>query len=101
MAVLFLVVGLEIRRERRQGDLADVRTAAVPVAGIGFTVPLPLAGLAVAHDPPLVDAAELGLCAGSSTPFAVGAVVPVWAGPDGPGGEPPTPPADAGPIVHW
>jgi len=33
MAVFFLVVGLEIARERRHGDLADARTAVVPVAG--------------------------------------------------------------------
>jgi Na+:H+ antiporter, NhaA family len=33
MAVFFLVVGLEIGRERRTGDLGDPRTAAVPVAG--------------------------------------------------------------------
>ena len=33
MAVFFLVVGLEIGRERRHGDLADLRTAVVPVAG--------------------------------------------------------------------
>ena len=33
MAVFFLVVGLEISRERRHGDLADPRTAVVPVAG--------------------------------------------------------------------
>ena len=33
MAVFFLVVGLEIGRERRHGDLADLRTAIVPVAG--------------------------------------------------------------------
>ena len=33
MAVFFLVVGLEIGRERRHGDLADARTAVVPVAG--------------------------------------------------------------------
>jgi NhaA family Na+:H+ antiporter len=33
MAVFFLVVGLEIGRERRTGELGDPRTAAVPVAG--------------------------------------------------------------------
>jgi len=33
MAVFFLVVGLEIARERRRGALADSRTALVPVAG--------------------------------------------------------------------
>jgi len=33
MAVFFLVVGLEIARERHRGDLADPRTALVPVAG--------------------------------------------------------------------
>ncbi|HEY1988157.1 MAG TPA: Na+/H+ antiporter NhaA [Acidimicrobiales bacterium] len=33
MAVFFLVVGLEIARERRDGELADVRTAIVPLVG--------------------------------------------------------------------
>lgn len=33
MAVFFFGVGLEIARERREGELADVRTAVVPVAG--------------------------------------------------------------------
>jgi NhaA family Na+:H+ antiporter len=33
MAVFFLVVGLEIGRERRHGDLANARTALAPVAG--------------------------------------------------------------------
>jgi NhaA family Na+:H+ antiporter len=33
MAVFFLVVGLEISRERRTGELGDVRTAVVPVVG--------------------------------------------------------------------
>ena len=67
------------------------------VAGIGFTVPLLIAELAFAHDPPLVDAAELGLFAGSAVAFAVGAAILVWSGPGpttgpglstGPGEEP-------------
>jgi NhaA family Na+:H+ antiporter len=33
MALFFFVVGLEIGRERRTGDLGDLRTAVVPVAG--------------------------------------------------------------------
>lgn len=33
MSVFFLVVGLEVSRERRQGDLADGRTALLPVVG--------------------------------------------------------------------
>jgi Na+:H+ antiporter, NhaA family len=33
MAVFFLVIGLEIGRERRTGELVDVRTAVVPVVG--------------------------------------------------------------------
>jgi NhaA family Na+:H+ antiporter len=33
MAVFFFVVGLEIGRERREGELGDARTAVVPVAG--------------------------------------------------------------------
>jgi len=71
------------------------------VAGIGFTVPLLIAELAFAHDPPLVTAAELGLFAGSAAAFAVGAAVLVWAGPEGAAGEPPSPVVDEGPLVPW
>ncbi len=74
------------------------------VAGIGFTVPLLIAELAFAHDPPLVTAAELGLFAGSAAAFAVGASVLVWAGP-GPTaeatGSPDLPPLDEGPRIPW
>ncbi|MGH9081094.1 MAG: Na+/H+ antiporter NhaA, partial [Acidimicrobiales bacterium] len=50
------------------------------VAGIGFTVPLLIAEQAFAARPVLVDAAELGLLAGSVTAFAVGAVILVSGG---------------------
>lgn len=69
------------------------------VAGIGFTVPLLIAELAFAHDPPLVTAAELGLFAGSAAAFAVGAAILVWAGPGV--GEAPSPPVDDGPRIPW
>ena len=71
------------------------------VAGIGFTVPLLIAELAFAHDPPLVTAAELGLFAGSAAAFAVGAAILVWAGPARPPSVEPGPPADQGPRIPW
>jgi NhaA family Na+:H+ antiporter len=71
------------------------------VAGIGFTVPLLIAELAFAHDPPLVTAAELGLFAGSAAAFAVGAAILAWAGTGGPPAEVPEPPADQGPHIPW
>jgi NhaA family Na+:H+ antiporter len=71
------------------------------VAGIGFTVPLLIAELAFASDPPLVTAAELGLFAGSALAFAVGAAVLVWSGPGPAGAEAGAPPADDGPRVTW
>jgi NhaA family Na+:H+ antiporter len=50
------------------------------VAGIGFTVPLLIAEQAFAEQPALVDAAELGLLAGSFVALAVGAVILVSMG---------------------
>jgi NhaA family Na+:H+ antiporter len=53
MAVFFFVVGLEIGSERRYGDLADTRTAVVPVAGaLGGMVGAGLVYAAVAHGGP-------------------------------------------------
>ena len=53
MAVFFFVVGLEIRREIHQGELADLRRAALPIAGAlgGMLVPA-LMYLAVNRDTP-------------------------------------------------
>jgi Na+:H+ antiporter, NhaA family len=72
------------------------------VAGIGFTVPLLIAELAFASDPPLVTAAELGLFVGSGAAFAVGAVILLLAGR---GGPPPAPtpgrPGDEEPRIPW
>jgi Na+:H+ antiporter, NhaA family len=50
------------------------------VAGIGFTVPLLIAEQAFVEQPALVDAAELGLLAGSFAALAAGAVVLVSMG---------------------
>jgi NhaA family Na+:H+ antiporter len=72
------------------------------VAGIGFTVPLLIAELAFAHDPPLVTAAELGLFAGSAAAVVVGAAILVWAdrgGPPGSGGG--VPPDGGSPRIPW
>ena len=57
MAVFFLVVGMEIKRELRQGELADPRRAALPIAGAlgGMIVPA-LIYAAFNHDGP----AEIG-----------------------------------------
>ncbi len=53
MAVFFLMVGLEIARERRHGDLADARTAVAPVAGaLGGMAGAGLVYAAVAHGGP-------------------------------------------------
>ena len=53
MTVFFLVVGLEIARERRAGALADRQTAVVPVVGaLGGMVGAALVYVAVNHHPP-------------------------------------------------
>lgn len=53
MTIFFLVVGLEIARERRAGALADRRTAVVPVVGaLGGMVGAALVYVAVNHHPP-------------------------------------------------
>jgi NhaA family Na+:H+ antiporter len=73
MAVFFLVVGLEIGRERRQGDLADVRTAVVPVAGaLGGMVGAGLVYVAVAHGTP--GASGWGIPMATDIAFALGAL---------------------------
>jgi len=73
MAVFFLVVGLEIGRERRHGDLADVRTAVVPVAGaLGGMAGAGLVYAAVAHGGP--GAPGWGIPMATDIAFALGAL---------------------------
>jgi NhaA family Na+:H+ antiporter len=73
MAVFFLVVGVEIGRERRNGDLADVRTAVVPVAGaIGGMAGAGLAYAAVAHGGP--GSSGWGIPMATDIAFALGAL---------------------------
>ncbi|HEY5108004.1 MAG TPA: Na+/H+ antiporter NhaA [Acidimicrobiales bacterium] len=73
MAVFFLVVGLEIGRERRHGDLADVRTAAVPVAGaLGGMAGAGLVYAAVAHGGP--GSSGWGIPMATDIAFALGAL---------------------------
>jgi NhaA family Na+:H+ antiporter len=73
MAVFFLVVGLEIGRERRHGDLSDARTAAVPVAGaLGGMVGAGLVYAAVAHGGP--GANGWGIPMATDIAFALGAL---------------------------
>ena len=73
MAVFFLVVGLEIGRERRQGDLADVKTAVVPVAGaLGGMAGAGLVYAAVAHGGP--GSSGWGIPMATDIAFALGAL---------------------------
>ncbi len=73
MAVFFLVVGLEIGRERRRGDLADTRTAVVPVAGaLGGMVGAGLVYAAVAHGGP--GSSGWGIPMATDIAFALGAL---------------------------
>jgi len=73
MAVFFLVVGLEIGRERRHGDLADARTAAVPVAGaLGGMIGAGLVYAAVAHGGP--GSSGWGIPMATDIAFALGAL---------------------------
>jgi NhaA family Na+:H+ antiporter len=52
MVIFFLVVGLEIRREIHEGELADLKRAALPVAAaIGGMVAPALIYLALNHEP--------------------------------------------------
>jgi Na+:H+ antiporter, NhaA family len=71
------------------------------VAGLGFTVPLLIAGQAFAGHRTLIDASELGLLAGSALGFVVGAVILVVAARRGPG----QPAFDRGddrkPFIPW
>ena len=73
MAVFFLVVGLEIGRERRHGDLADTRTAVLPVAGaLGGMVGAGLVYAAVAHGGP--GSSGWGIPMATDIAFALGAL---------------------------
>lgn len=73
MAVFFLVVGLEIGRERRSGELGDLRTAAVPVAGaVGGMAGAGLVYAAVAHGGP--GASGWGIPMATDIAFALGAL---------------------------
>jgi len=73
MAVFFLVVGLEIGRERRHGDLADTRTALVPVAGaLGGMAGAGLVYAAVAHGTP--GSSGWGIPMATDIAFALGAL---------------------------
>ena len=73
MAVFFLVVGLEIGRERRHGDLGDARAAAVPVAGaLGGMVGAGLVYAAVAHGGP--GSNGWGIPMATDIAFALGAL---------------------------
>ena len=73
MAVFFLVVGLEIGRERRQGDLSDTRTAVVPVAGaLGGMAGAGLVYAAVTHGGP--GSTGWGIPMATDIAFALGAL---------------------------
>ncbi len=73
MAVFFLVVGLEIGRERRHGDLANVRTAVAPVAGaLGGMVGAGLVYAVCVHGGP--GARGWGIPMATDIAFALGAL---------------------------
>jgi NhaA family Na+:H+ antiporter len=74
MAVFFLVVGLEIARERRHGELADPRAAVVPVAGaVGGMLGAGLVYALVNHGGP--GARGWGVPMATDIAFALGALV--------------------------
>jgi NhaA family Na+:H+ antiporter len=73
MTIFFLVVGLEIARERRAGALADRRTAVVPVVGaVGGMVGAALVYVAVNHHPP--GSRGWGIPMATDIAFALGAL---------------------------
>lgn len=73
MTVFFLVVGLEIARERRAGALADRQTAVVPVVGaLGGMVGAALVYVAVNHHPP--GSRGWGIPMATDIAFALGAL---------------------------
>ena len=91
MAVFFLVVGLEIGRERRHGDLADARTAVVPVAGaLGGMAGAGLVYAAVTHGGP--GSSGWGIPMATDIAFALGALALLGRRvPTGPAGVPADP----------
>ncbi|HEX3461177.1 MAG TPA: Na+/H+ antiporter NhaA [Acidimicrobiales bacterium] len=73
MSVFFLVVGLEIARERRDGDLADIRTAIVPLVGaVGGMAGAGLIYVLVVHEGP--GATGWGIPMATDIAFALGAL---------------------------
>lgn len=73
MAIFFLVVGLEIARERRDGDLADMRTAIVPLVGAaGGMAGAGLVYALIVHQGP--GATGWGIPMATDIAFALGAL---------------------------
>jgi NhaA family Na+:H+ antiporter len=73
MTIFFLVVGLEIARERRTGALADRQTAIVPVVGaLGGMAGAALVYFAVNHHPP--GSRGWGIPMATDIAFALGAL---------------------------
>jgi NhaA family Na+:H+ antiporter len=73
MSVFFLVVGLEIARERRDGELADARTAIVPLVGaVGGMAGAGLVYLLIVHQGP--GANGWGIPMATDIAFALGAL---------------------------
>jgi NhaA family Na+:H+ antiporter len=73
MAVFFLLVGLEIKRELLAGELASPRQAALPIAGAvgGMVVP---AVIYLAFNPRLPAASGWGIPMATDIAFALGAL---------------------------
>jgi len=73
MTIFFLVVGLEIARERRAGALADRQTAVVPVVGaLGGMLGAAAVYVAVNHHPP--GSRGWGIPMATDIAFALGAL---------------------------
>jgi Na+/H+ antiporter NhaA len=73
MTIFFLVVGLEIARERREGALADRQMAVVPVVGaLGGMVGAAVVYFAVNHHPP--GSRGWGIPMATDIAFALGAL---------------------------
>lgn len=73
MTIFFLVVGLEIARERRDGALSDRQTAVVPVVGaLGGMVGAALVYVIVNHSPP--GSRGWGIPMATDIAFAIGAL---------------------------
>ncbi len=73
MTIFFLVVGLEIARERRYGALSDRQTAVVPVVGaLGGMAGAALVYFLVNHEPP--GSRGWGIPMATDIAFAIGAL---------------------------